>query len=257
MVSNDLLVKKLLEAGFTQLDFRRLEDGDPAVLRAMRETMLGHQSWAPFRGLIHDVDTPAIQILLDVQMRLAGYGGVARFSWVGNSQPPAPSKKPEVATVLDIQLGTPRETFTFALSWAAHGKKVDYMDVEQDDGFDAIPGAEEFTPWTMQWRQLRLDRAVGEDTHKKLAPEKALGATGLFVAAQHPERVRRGNTRNGGFGLLLNGLQSEADIPSWGKGHPGNRVYHPAVLFTREAVMLFLGSDRAYDAKEHVYVVEV
>lgn len=257
MVSNDLLMMKLLEAGFTQLDFRRLEDGDPAVLRAMRETMLGHQSWAPFKDLIHGVDTPAIQILLDVQMRLAGYGGVARFSWAGYSKPPAPSKKREVATVLDIQLGTPRETFAFALTWAAHGKEVDYLDMNQGDRFEPIPGAEEFTPWTMQWRRLRLDRAVGDDTHKKLAPEKALGATGLFVAAQHPERIRQGNTKNGGFGLLLNGLRREDQIPSWEKGHPGNSWYHPAVVFSRENVTMFLGPDKAYEVRDHAYVVEV
>lgn len=257
MVSNDLLVKKLQEAGFTQLDFRRLEDGDPAVLHAMRETMLGHQSWAQFKDLIHGVDTPAVRILLDVQMRLAGYGGVARFSWAGNSQPPAPSKKPEVATVLDIQLGTLRETFTFALAWAAHAKEVDYLEVNQSDRFESIPGAEEFRPWTMQWRQLRLDRAVGDNTHKKLAPEKALGVAGLFVAAQHPERVRQGNTKKGDFGLLLNGLHREEQIPSWEKGHPGNSWYNPAVVFSREHVTLFLGPDKAYEVREHVYVVAV
>ncbi|OGL66998.1 hypothetical protein A2856_00725 [Candidatus Uhrbacteria bacterium RIFCSPHIGHO2_01_FULL_63_20] len=219
------------------------------MLKAMRKH-------AAFRtDLVHGVFNAALVQLEAFKARCKDKGiDFDRFHFVGSETPPEFTDDPEVVVVLDATLATLQETFEFAWEWTKDGQHDSY----RWDGLNTDPaklrlleGAEAFEPFTLRWRRVKLDANVGKKPVNVRDPKRSPGVALLFVAAQHPERIKATDYKKR-FGFWIPGLQCTVpDSDPWSRAPDvgfslgDRRVWLSAALADGEhdrwAVPVFLG----------------
>ncbi len=124
----------------------------------------------------------------------------SKFSWVTSKRPLGFTRDDEVVVVLDITLDTLQHTIDFAWKWITDGQEdwVRYEDSTHIGGktshYELIQGLE-FKPWTLSWRRIKLDANVGRRPGEVRNPETSPACALMFVAAQHPVRVKAMNSK--------------------------------------------------------------
>lgn len=138
---------------------------------------------------------------------------LGRFAWFTPEKAPDFTEDPEVAVVCDLSFGTLKETFESAWEWAVSGQRTGWRarvtpsDEEMLTTLDGIP----FRPWTMGWRRIKLDAHVNKRPRDVRSARTSPGCAMLFMAAQHPVRIRKTDYRTR-FGLWLPGLKCTAPL---------------------------------------------
>jgi hypothetical protein len=102
--------------------------------------------------------------------------------------------------------------------------------VLHEDSVSVIDGAH-FEPWSLQWRRIRLNAHKGSCCAEVRDPNLSPGNALIYLAAQHPERIRSidNHTR---LSYWLPGLQCTA--PHGGKWRLSPRIsYFPDIKKVR------------------------
>lgn len=176
------------------------------------------------QNLVHGVFNTTIDVLVAFKVRCAEKGiDFGKFSWVGSEQAPKfDPKDPETVVVLDATLDTLAETVDFAWEWTADmqksARRTDNMmrlnhnklRLRSDERYaDAQGDGSEFVPYILKWVRIKLDTNVGEVLYRALDEKESPGCALLFMAAQHPERIRAIDHKNR-FAFWLPGLKRRA-----------------------------------------------
>lgn len=196
----------------------------PDVIGVMMEAMRAH----PVFRLIHGMFNTQVDVLTAFRARCEKKGiDFARFSWVGpEAAPDFDPDDPETVVVLDATLGTLKTTFEFAWAWTVDGQdtnrrwdgmvsNADKLRLLSDNRPDDAEGdGSDFQPWTLSWRRIQLDTFGGKKP-KDVRNAKSLGCALLFVAAEHPTRIKATDYKTR-FGFWLAGLKCTApDEEPW------------------------------------------
>lgn len=145
--------------------------------------------------LIHGVYNPTVDILEATKARCAEKGiEFGKLSWIGSEQAPDfDPRDPETVVVLDLTLGTLQATSEFAWEWAKDGQESSsrWEGILFDPGkLRLLEGSEAFQPFTLRWRRIKLNTNVNKKPMDVRSPQTSPGVALLFVAAQHPQRVK-------------------------------------------------------------------
>lgn len=165
--------------------------GDDELMTWWMEQLKIH---AKFK-LVHGVFNPAADILEASMLRLAEKGFVVdQFTWIGPKEAPDfDSRDHEMVVVLDVTLGSLQETLEFAWDWAVEGQEDSWRwgGLETTpDKLRLLEGSEAFQPMTLRWRRIKLNVNVAKAPKDVRDPKASPGLALLFVAAQHPQRVK-------------------------------------------------------------------
>lgn len=176
------------------------------------------------QNLVHGVFNTTVDVLAAFKARCVEKDiDFDKFSWIGSKlAPDFDPDDPETAVVLDVTLGTLADTVDFAWAWTADLQKtsrrtdnmmsVDHnkLRLRSDKRYaDAHGDGPEFTPYKLRWVRIKLDTNVGEVLYRALDEKESPGCALLFMAAQHPERIRAIDHKNR-FGFWLPGLKRRA-----------------------------------------------
>lgn len=212
----------------------------PDVWDMMLQQMREH----PVFKLIHGVFNTQVDVLAAFKARCVDKGiDFGMFSWVGpKAAPDFDPDDPETVVVLDATLGTLKATFEFAWEWTVDGQdakwrwdgmlsdadKLRLLSDERPD--DAEGDSPDFKPWTLSWRRIKLDTHVGKKPGDVRNPTSSPGCALLFVAAEHPARIKATDYKTR-FGFWLAGLKCTApdespwqSVPDLGFGRGSREV---------------------------------
>jgi len=165
----------------------------------------------PAFKLIHGVFNRSEDVLKATMERLIEKGfTVDQFTWIGPETPPYFTQDNEVVVVLGLTLDTLQSTIEFAYEWATEGQQNGGWRWEglstDPDKLRLLQGSESFQPFTLRWRRIKLNANIGKKPVDVRSPETSPGIALVFVAAQHPERVKAINYRTR-FGWYIPGLE--------------------------------------------------
>ena len=199
----------LSEVGFTA-ELVRLINQDPSLA----VTMFTAVQKEPAAQLIHGVFNRAEDVLKATLERLVEKGfTVDQFTWIGPEAPPDFTQDTEVVVALDATLDTFQATFEFAWKWAAEGQENGSWRWEglntDPDKFRLLEGSAPFQPFTFRWRRIKLNTNVGKRPIDVRSPEASPGTVLVFVAAQHPARVKATDYEKR-FGWFVPGIECTA-----------------------------------------------
>ncbi|MBP7134297.1 hypothetical protein KBA73_03700 [Patescibacteria group bacterium] len=113
---------------------------------------------------------------------------LSRFTWLTSREPPPFPTQKHAGLVLDVTLGSLRDTFEFA--WrliVANGKRT-LRDVPLRTDSKHLRQRSSFRSWTLAWRTMSF---TGEGSESEIE-EEATGCSALFALAEHPKLVRQG-----------------------------------------------------------------
>jgi hypothetical protein len=226
--------KRLLGEHISAEDARKLMKR-PEVMTVIEKAMREH----PFFRLIHGVFNPATDILESFKAQCTAKGiDFTKFSWVTPETALDFTDDEEVVVVLDATLDTLQNTFEFAWGWTVEGqedkwryegmvsdsKKLRLLSDDRED--DAEGDGADFKPWTLAWRRIKLNANIGKKPCDIRDAKTSPGCALLFVAAEHPERIKATDYQKR-FGFWLPGLKCTA---------PGERQWRlvPYVHFDRD-----------------------
>ena len=228
------LVSRLGRFGLTPERVAKLAGDDE-----MTKEWAGKLDEFPALRLIHGVFNTTVDVLMAFEAQCAAKGiDFGKFSWVGpESAPDFDPNDPETVVVLDATLDTLQNTFEFAWAWTVDGqddkwrwdgmlsdqKKLRLLSDDRKD--DAEGDGSEFKPYTLRWVRIKLDTNVGKKPVDIRNP-KSPGCALLFMAAEHPERIKATDYEKR-FGFWLPGLKCTA---------PGEDAWQnvPCVSFDRD-----------------------
>lgn len=215
----------LAEVGFTA-ELVRLINQDPSLAAAMLATV----KEIPAAKLIHGVFNRAEDVLKTTLERLTEKGFmVDQFTWIGPETPPDFTQDTEVVVALDVTLDTLQATFEFAWQWAAEGQENGgwrWESLSTDpDKLRLLENSEAFKPMTLRWRRIKLNTNVGKAPKNVRNLESSPGLVLLFVAAQHPQRVKTTDYEKR-FGWYIPGIECTVAVSG-----PWQRV--PCVHFSQ------------------------
>lgn len=221
----------LSEVGFTA-GLVRLIIRDPSIAEAMLVTAKEQ----PAARLIHGVFNRAEDVLQATLERLVEKGfAVGQFTWIGSEVPPDFTQDTEVVVALDVTLDTLQNTFEFAWEWMKDGQEDSWRWDGLTSGADKLrllQGSDAFQPFTLRWRRIKLNANVSKGPLDIRNPKTSPGLVLLFVAAQHPARVKATDYEKR-FGWYIPGL--ECTTPGSG---PWQDV--PYIDFNRENAQVLL-----------------
>lgn len=199
---------------------------DPTIL----STMFACMREQPTFKLIHGVFNSITNILKSLALRCADKGiALSKFTWVGGETCPfAFTDDPEMVVVLDITLDTLHSTVDFAWDWTCDGQDANWRwegMLSDPSKLRLLEGSDAFVPYILRWRRIKLNTDIGKKPMDVRNPQASPGVALLFVAAQHPQRVKVIDYKTK-FGWYLPGLQCTV---------PGNDVWQdvPYVDFDR------------------------
>lgn len=210
--------------------------------------------------LIHGIYNPTVDVLTAFKARCAQEGiDFGKFLWVGSEQ--APEFDPndsEMVVVLDATLDTLQNTFEFAWEWTVGGldgkwrwdgmisdaKKLRLLSDNRPD--DAEGDGDDFKPWTLTWRRIKLNTNVGKKPIDVRDPKSSPGCALLFVSAEHPARIKATDYKTR-FGFWLAGLKCMA---------PGENAWQsvPYVYFSLDYRQVGLYSSQRIDSGDDLSV---
>ncbi|MEK7183452.1 MAG: hypothetical protein AAB776_02330, partial [Patescibacteria group bacterium] len=199
----------LSEVGFTA-ELVRLINQDPSLAAAMLATV----QELPAAKLIHGVFNRAEDVLKATMERLVEKGFVVdQFTWIGSNTPPDFTQDTEVVVALDVTLDTLQATLEFAYEWAAEGQENGGWRWEglntDPDKLRLLQGSAPFQPFTLRWRRIKLNANIGKKPIDVRSPEASPGTVLVFVAAQHPARVKATDYEKR-FGWFVPGIECTA-----------------------------------------------
>lgn len=202
----------LAEAGLTA-ELVRLIIQDPRLA----VTMLTAVQDQPAAKLIHGVFNRAEDVLKATLERLVTKGfTVNQFTWIGSETPPDFTQDNEVVVALDVTLANLEDTDKFAYEWAAEGQENGGWRWEglesTPDKLRLLQGSPDFKPFTLRWRRIKLNANIGKKPIDVRSPETSPGLVLVFVAAQHPARVKATDYKTR-FGWFIPGL--ECTVPGY------------------------------------------
>lgn len=182
--------KRIVAKLFSAEDIRKINK-EPRLARVMYDAY----QQDPVSRLIHDVYNPTSDVLEAAKSRCAEKGiEFNKLHWIGIEQAPDfDTNDPETVVVLDITLDTPQATFEFAWGWAVEGQEGSWRwkgMLSDIDKLRLLEGSEEFQPFTRRWRRIKLNTNVGKKPVDVRSPQASPGIALIFVAAQHPARVK-------------------------------------------------------------------
>lgn len=198
---------------------------------ALMERWIGFLSDSPELKLVHGVYNAAADIYENFKTRCSEKGvDVAQFKWKSPEQAPDfDPNDPETVVVLDMTLGSLQETFEFAWEWVKDGQESDWRwdGLSTDaDKLRLLDGSDAFEAYILRWRRIKLNTNVGKKPIDVRSVQTSPGLALLFVAAQHPARVKATDYEKR-FGWFIPGL--ECTTPD---GEPWRFV--PYVCFGRD-----------------------
>lgn len=201
---------------------------------------VGQLNSHPTFRLIHEVYNPTADILEAVKARCAEKGiEFEKLRWIGTEQAPDfDPRDPETVVVLNVTLDTLQATFEFAWEWAKDGQENSWRweGMLSDPGkLRLLEGSKEFQPFTLRWRRIKLNANVGKKPIDVRSPQTSPGVALIFVAAQHPQRVKATDYEKR-FGWFVPGLACTA--PDY---EPWQSV--PCVGFSRDNRQVWLNAD--------------
>jgi len=208
---------RLARAGFSAEIIREINRSDD-MAKTMYEALMQHPRFA----LVHGVFNKTENVLAAFKARCAAKGiDFTKFSWVTPEHAPDFTDDEEVAVVLDATLGTLKDTFEFAWRWTVDGQEDEWryegmvsdankLRLLSDKRPDEAEGdSSDFEPWTLAWRRIKLKANVGKKPCDIRDDKTSPGCAMLFVAAQHPERIKATDYVKR-FGFWLPGLKCTA-----------------------------------------------
>ncbi|MFZ2682078.1 MAG: hypothetical protein WAZ14_03235 [Patescibacteria group bacterium] len=204
--------------------------------------------------LIHGVFNRADDVLEATLKRLVEKGFmVDQFTWIGSETPFDFTEDIEVVVALDVMLGDLKSTIEFAYEWAAEGQENGgwrWKDLSTDpDKLRLLQGSVAFKPMTLRWRRIKLNANVDKKPIDVRSPEASPGTVLVFVAAQHPTRVKATDyvKRFGWFVpglectgpdygpwrrvLCVNFYQHDRRVGLYGLWHDDSRIYLAVPVF--------------------------
>lgn len=220
-------LKRILgEAGLTA-ELARLIIREPALATPMVAVL----QESPAAQLIHGVFNRSEDVLKATLERLVEKGFVVdQFTWISSNTPPDFTQDTEVVVALDVTLGSLKDTIEFAYEWAAEGQenggwRWDGLSTDPDK-LRLLQGSEAFKPMTLRWRRIKLNTNIGKKPMDVRSPETSPSTVLVFVAAQHPARVKATDYEKR-FGWFIPGLECAL---------PGNEPWRhvPYVYFGRD-----------------------
>ena len=144
--------------------------------------------------LVHSVFNPAADVLEALKTRCVERGiDFGRFSWAGSQEAISFTDDPEEVVVLDVTLDTLQETFEFAWEWAKDGQDGSWRWeglLSKPDRLRLLEGSDTFVPYMLRWRRIKLNTNIGKKPEDVRNPKMSPGVALVFVAAQHPARVK-------------------------------------------------------------------
>ncbi|MBT4857281.1 hypothetical protein HON52_03795 [Candidatus Uhrbacteria bacterium] len=169
--------------------------------------------------LIHRVYIPTSSILCNFYVRCVKKSiNFDRFTWDGSENPPEfDMDDPETVVVLEASLGSLRETHEFASEWAGDGQETYHPDediITDQSGLRLLKGSEEFQPWTLRWRRIKLDVNIYKGVDEVRDPKRSPGIALIYVAAQHPQRMKEILTHSR-MGWSIPGLEYRTPHDTW------------------------------------------
>jgi hypothetical protein len=196
----------------------RLGDGNMAKLKMLLGNDDLMKRWGekldefPEFALVNGVFTKTDAVLADFKARCEAKSiDFNRFSWVGSEIAPEFTDDPEVVVVLDANLDTLQNTFEFAWAWTVDGQddqwRWDGM-ISDSEKLVLLDGLE-FKSWTLSWRRIKLNTNIGKRPKDVRNQKSSPGCALLFVAAQHPMRIKATDYEKR-FGFWLPGLKCTA-----------------------------------------------
>ncbi len=246
-------LKALAKAGGTteHMAWIRSRGNAKLLIRLIDERLGKNEKSKPISqtaSLVHDVFNTAEAVLAAFKARCAVKGiDFGKFSWVSpETAPDFDPTDPETVVVLDATLDTLQNTFEFAWAWTIDGQedswRWDGMHSDQkklrllsdDRKEDAEGDGPEFKPYTLRWVRIKLDTDVGKKPGDVRNP-KSPGCALLFMAAEHPERIKATDYEKR-YGFWLPSLKCTAP-----NGGAWRNV--PYVLFHRDYRQVKLDSD--------------
>jgi hypothetical protein len=181
---------------------------------ALMERWIGFLSDSPELKLVHGVYNPAPDIYESFKTRCTEKDiDVAQFRWKGPEQAPDfDPNDPETVVVLDVTLDTLQSTFEFAWEWIKDGQESDWRwdGLSTDaDKLRLLEGSDAFESYTLRWRRIKLNTNVGKKPIDVRSVQTSPGLALLFVAAQHPARVKAMDYEKR-FGWFVPGIECTA-----------------------------------------------
>ena len=172
---------------------------------------VGELKGHPKCHLIHEVFNPAADVMSAFKVRCTEKDiDFTRFTWDGPEKAPDFDPKDlETVVVLEVNLSDLQESFDFAWDWTKDGQSASKRwggMISSPNNLRLLEGSEDFKPWTLRWRCVKLDTNVGKKPVEVRDPKTSPGLALMYVAAQHPQRMKAtDHTKR--FGWFIPGLE--------------------------------------------------